>query len=712
MGKATLNSHYKPGLALSVLICLGLVLVMGWLRLEVFAHSILPIGFGAPLVLIAWTRRRYLIWTAVAAFTAIAIWKLIRIHGILLESPPQTDQGRILHTAMVMVDMLLVALICHQLLRQHASLEDRTAELAERNNELSQRREEIARQNEELQSQTEELERQGEELRVSNNALESGQRILEALLDLSRSLKADMPRDRVFTTICQTMQLLIPSSAGAAIWERKGDRLRVSCHHGFGHAGPDLTDIEMRSAFGSLIIEHGRTGYIEDIATRPDLRIPQPKDGPRFKAVLAAPLRISSQTIGTLEVYSADARRWTDDEIGLVESLASQASTGMAAAELFGQIENEHRWLQTILETVPFGIAIVSDDGERVTMNPAGDKLLGIHSDRKDIRQLWRSIRKLYQNGAEIPENARPTVRALRGEQTGPDEIEIQIPGGRHAFILASAAPIYDRAGGINAAIMAFVDITAQKQLQQELDHRRRDAEEASTRKSRFLAAVSHDIRTPANAISLLAELIQRSASDPSMSDEIPELARELQRSSLNLVNLISDVLDLTRLDSGRVEIQNAEFSFNKWLVEECKQLQPLAEQKKLNFACSPPQRPLWLNSDRIKLSRVLTNLIGNAVKFTEEGSIHVAAELLPDGRPQIIVKDTGIGIPQEQIARIFDEFFQLKNPERDRNKGSGLGLSISRRLLEGMGGSITVESTLGEGSEFTVTLPASVVVV
>jgi len=249
------------------------------------------------------------------------------------------------------------------------------------------------------------------------------------------------------------------------------------------------------------------------------------------------------------------------------------------------------------------------------------------------------------------------------------------------------------------------------QQANGELDRRRREAEAASIRKSRFLAAVSHDIRTPANAISLLAELIQRSSTHPEHVNDVPELAEELQRSSISLVGLISDVLDLTRLDAGRIDLHLSEFDLKQWMESECRLLEPMAAEKKLAFDCHGPDSPILLRTDRIKLARILTNLVGNAIKFTETGSVNVLAKILPDGRPEVSVIDTGIGIAPEHLKAIFDEYSQLKNPERVRSKGSGLGLSISKRLIEAMGGEILVQSEPGKGSTFTFHLPAGSVV-
>jgi signal transduction histidine kinase len=246
--------------------------------------------------------------------------------------------------------------------------------------------------------------------------------------------------------------------------------------------------------------------------------------------------------------------------------------------------------------------------------------------------------------------------------------------------------------------------------LQRELDFRRREAEEASVRKSRFLAAVSHDIRTPANAISLLAELMQRTAATPALAGEVPEIASDLKRSAMTLVDLVSDVLDLTRFDSGRIDLHESEFSLGDMISEECRVLLPVAREKGLSFDCNSSLDNVIVRTDRVKLSRILGNLINNAIKFTETGGVTISSQRLPDGAIQIDVTDTGSGIAKENQVRIFDEFFQLRAPGRDSSKGSGLGLAICQRLIEAMAGKVTVQSALGQGSTFSVILPASAV--
>jgi signal transduction histidine kinase/ActR/RegA family two-component response regulator len=244
-----------------------------------------------------------------------------------------------------------------------------------------------------------------------------------------------------------------------------------------------------------------------------------------------------------------------------------------------------------------------------------------------------------------------------------------------------------------------------------QLELRRNHAEEASLQKTAFLAAVSHDVRTPANAICLLAELIERTIDDPSKRDMVRDMVRNLSSNARSLIELVSDVLDLARFDAGRMDLQISDFSLGDLLRAEVRQALPVAENKGLTLSESPPACDIWLRSDRMKLARVLSNLIGNAVKFTNVGSVTLECGLAGNGDVLLDVADTGVGIPVDVQPRIFDEFFQLRNPERDREKGTGLGLAICRRLLDGLGCQIVVASEEGAGTTFTVCIPAALTI-
>ena len=240
------------------------------------------------------------------------------------------------------------------------------------------------------------------------------------------------------------------------------------------------------------------------------------------------------------------------------------------------------------------------------------------------------------------------------------------------------------------------------------LERRRQEAEEASGRKTRLLASASHDIRTPVNAINLMAEVIRRYAESPLLAAEVPGLAQRLQANAVSLSGLLGEVLDISSFDSGRVEIRCSEFSLNELLTETSHRLRPMAEAKGLRLITELPEPPLQLRADKVKLARVVNNLLGNAIKFTEQGSVTLSAERTPQDGALIRVRDTGLGIAPENLESVFGEFTQMPGRVHGADDGWGLGLAICRRLVKLMDGSIAVDSTLGCGTVFTVSMPAA----
>jgi signal transduction histidine kinase len=245
-------------------------------------------------------------------------------------------------------------------------------------------------------------------------------------------------------------------------------------------------------------------------------------------------------------------------------------------------------------------------------------------------------------------------------------------------------------------------------QRNRELDLQRAAAEEASDRKTRLLMSVSHDIRSPLTSINLMVDLIVSTASDPGRREQLPGLAQKLQRDAHSLADLVNDVLDIAYFDSGRIELRESEFCLTDLIVEECRALEPLAAAKNLALATESALPAVWVYADRIKLARILRNLVTNAIQFTARGSVSIASLLTPERGVLVRVTDTGPGIAPEHLAKIFGEFTQLGLPASTERTGWGLGLAICRRLARLMGGEISVESELGRGSAFIVHLPAA----
>jgi signal transduction histidine kinase len=244
-------------------------------------------------------------------------------------------------------------------------------------------------------------------------------------------------------------------------------------------------------------------------------------------------------------------------------------------------------------------------------------------------------------------------------------------------------------------------------QQNEELRQRREEAEQTSKRKTQLLASVSHDIRNPVTTISLAAEAIRQAVRASDAFEGISPLADELQSSTHFLVNFVSEVLDVASFDSGTAVLHESEFCLDDVVVDSCARLRTLAASKRLFLAVNTPELPIRLRTDRVKLIRIIENLVTNAIKFTDRGGVTVTAGLVPEQSVFVRVSDTGVGIESADLQRIFNEAVQLTNPGHPQ-KGWGLGLAICRRLITLMGGTISVESEPGSGSSFEVRLPWS----
>ncbi|HEY8931702.1 MAG TPA: ATP-binding protein [Rariglobus sp.] len=251
-------------------------------------------------------------------------------------------------------------------------------------------------------------------------------------------------------------------------------------------------------------------------------------------------------------------------------------------------------------------------------------------------------------------------------------------------------------------------DVTARKQAELALLAAKEAAESADRAKSEFLAIVSHEIRTPINGVIGFGKLLRDSPLNPEQRSFVDMITSSGQ----TLETLISDILDLSKIEAGKIEIEHAPFSMRDCIEEIGALFAPRAREAGLTITTTiAPGMPKLVNGDHGRLRQILSNLVGNAIKFTEKGGITITAsagpeELLPGGlsrsvRLRFSVQDTGIGIPADKIPQLFSPFSQVDTSAKRRRGGTGLGLIIAKRLCERMGGAISVESRVGEGSTF-----------
>lgn len=325
-----------------------------------------------------------------------------------------------------------------------------------------------------------------------------------------------------------------------------------------------------------------------------------------------------------------------------------------------------------------------------------------------DYRQylLWGSIALVLTSilvtvyiGRAI---SRPITRMISVlTQIAEGDVAVTVPGLKR----------HDEIGAMARAVHVFATVSKElRQREQSLREAREHAEQANATKSIFLANMSHELRTPMNAIINVGEMLLEDARELKREDEIEPLERIL-RAAQHLLTLINDILDLSKIEAGKMELSLEEFSIVPLVEDVVSTIQPMAEKNgnRLAVECAPGVGKMI--ADPIRVRQALLNLASNAAKFTQNGLVTVAASRMYDDGCEWVafrVADTGIGMSPDQTARLFQDFVQADSSTTRKYGGTGLGLAISRRFCRMMGGDITVESTLRVGSVFTIRLPAS----
>jgi signal transduction histidine kinase/DNA-binding response OmpR family regulator/CHASE3 domain sensor protein len=245
-------------------------------------------------------------------------------------------------------------------------------------------------------------------------------------------------------------------------------------------------------------------------------------------------------------------------------------------------------------------------------------------------------------------------------------------------------------------------------QVQEQLRQRALDLERASRYKSEFLANMSHELRTPLNSSLILAKLLADNAAG-NLNEEQVRFANTIYSAGNDLLSLINDILDISKVEAGKLELAPEELPLRRVVESLARTFEPLARQREIEFALMvEPNVPATIHTDRQRIEQVLKNLLSNAIKFTERGGVSLTVSSAHQGWVQFVVRDSGIGIAPDQQERIFEAFHQADGTTSRRFGGTGLGLSISRDLTHLLGGTLTVTSELGQGSTFTLSLPRS----
>jgi PAS domain S-box-containing protein len=368
------------------------------------------------------------------------------------------------------------------------------------------------------------------------------------------------------------------------------------------------------------------------------------------------------------------------------------------ARDITVQRDSEIRFAE-LFETIQEGVYFCDHEGTLLDVNPAMVRLLG-YAHRDEL--VGTNIGKLY---FDMPLNPFPERKQTHLSASLTQEITLRRKDGTPIICIDNSNAVGDAFGRMIRHQGTLVDITVRKRSEEELQKAKEAAEAANMAKSAFLAHMSHEIRTPMNAVIGMAEL----ALDTDLTLEQREYLTMVRESGKSLLRLINDILDFSKIEAGKLELDCADFSLRQNVSDMVKILGVRARQKGLELSIQiSPDAPEALLGDPGRLRQVLSNLVDNAIKFTERGAVALKIEKASQSEEDVClhfsVADSGIGIPPEKQQLIFEAFTQADNSTTRKFGGTGLGLSISSRLVQLMSGKIWVESEANRGSTFHFT--------
>ncbi len=369
------------------------------------------------------------------------------------------------------------------------------------------------------------------------------------------------------------------------------------------------------------------------------------------------------------------------------------------------QIGESERRFRTLAEASPTGIFRTDALGNMLYVNDAWSVMTG-HGREEVFGKHWLTMIKPVDS-----QHVQSLWNAFMTDHTYFREpFQLSRLNGQTAWVIGHVLPEYNNEGIMTGCVGTVTDITNQKEHEKALLEAKEKAEMANMEKAQFLANMSHETRTPLNGLMGMIQLLELTE----LTEEQDEYVRLSKKSCDSLLTIIGDILQYSTIEAQKVKLNNSVFSIQKLAGELYGLFKPAAMEKGLKLTYHVASDiPAQLMGDAFRLRQVLTNLLGNAIKFTHQGEIEITVEVAKVQKQymelNISVKDTGIGIPAAEIPRLFDRFYQVDSSHTRAYGGTGLGLAISKGLVEMLGGSIQVKSSEGKGSCFSFTCPMKI---
>jgi len=396
-------------------------------------------------------------------------------------------------------------------------------------------------------------------------------------------------------------------------------------------------------------------------------------------SLLVSPLYVGPVALGTLSISSAQSQAFGDDDTEHVQTLAAQASVAIRQANLLHDAIAERQRSESIIESMADGLFILDAQGRVVRTNPALCQLLDL-----TIEEVEHSC----QNGT-LPSCFEILLDPSGARVMGPYCAMLPVAGGGELAVEVRPTELADSRLG---EVRVVHDITRD----------RRDAEARAV----FISQISHELRAPLQHILGFASIISDVADLP--EEDLRRFFGHIKDEVDQLNRLVDDLVELSRIDTGRFSIHPEDVELNALVADAIARLEPRAALKSLALLHHAADRPIWSRTDSGRLTQVIVNLMGNAIKFTPPQGQIIVSVSTHEKRARVEVRDSGPGIPTNEVDRIFDRFYQGSINSRQRHAGMGLGLYISREIIQALGGRIWVTSQEGQGTAFTFELPVA----
>ena len=394
-------------------------------------------------------------------------------------------------------------------------------------------------------------------------------------------------------------------------------------------------------------------------------------------------------------------------------SVASLLRNQKKQRQLQLEIKQKEQILAQYIEAIPDGVMVLNAKKEIVLLNQSGREILGLEGNLETLAEQVKKIVLLdpLTYNIRFTSETLPVSLALEGENSTGNKIDL-IKDNTIFHLETSARPVVGLNGEITNAITVFRDITERANYEAALEKARTLAEKSVRVKDIFLSNVSHEIRTPLNAIIGFTNLMEEEATDRKRADYV----NYIKIASRNLLELINDILDFSKIEAGQVILDKTNTSICELVESVSVIINQRASEKGIDYIKElSKDLPKIIVTDKLRLTQILLNVCGNAIKFTEKGSVRISVNAVTPVLDDIqtirfTVTDTGIGIPADKVDKIFERFVQASESTTRLFGGTGLGLSIVKSLVQILGGTIKVESTFGAGTTFILDFPFAVV--